>query len=167
MPRLLLPLVVVAIAGCSSMAGPEYRPLRLYQGRDLAVVVAAVLDTFTDVGARPVEAAPAAKGQGATVKGMATIDRLEPLSFIVEVAIVQTEDDVRVSVRAEPADGGPPPLGGRSLPREDASRQGCCSCPGSDPLFPVESRPRDNLRILAESRKLVRAYLAALDARLR
>jgi hypothetical protein len=167
MRRLLLSLVVVAIASCTSMAGPEYRPLRVYQGRDLAVVVAAVLDTFAEVGVRPVEAAPVAKGQGATVKGMATIDHLEPLSFIVEVAIVQTEDGVRVSVTAEPTDGGPPPLGGGSRPREDGGRQGCSSCPGSDPLVPVESRPRDNLRILAESRKLVRAYLVALDARLR
>jgi hypothetical protein len=145
---------------------PDYRPVRLYQGRDLAAVVAAVLDAFPGARVQPAEARPMAESQGVVIKGITTVGSPHPLVLILEVSVVQTADAVRVSVRAEPPEEGPPRPGASDRPREDASRRGCSSCPRSDPLTPVAAWPRDNLLMLSESRKLVRAYLAALDARL-
>lgn len=157
-------LAAIALVGCSSMGGPDDGTVRLYQGRDLASVAAGVLDALPAAGVRLVETRREEEGTTALVRGAATVGAPQPFTLVLEVAVSQAEGAIRVRVGAEPPDRASAAAEGGIRPAEEAMQR---SCACSDPPFPLDPRPRDNLRILSESRKLVRTYLAALDARLR
>ena len=156
-------LAAVALVGCSSMGGPGDGTVRLYQGRDLGSVAAGVLDALPAAGVRLVDARREGEGTTALVRGAATVGAPQPFTLVLEVAVSEAEGAVRVKVGAEPPDRASAAAEGGIRPAEEATQR---SCACSDPPFPLDPRPRDNLRVLAESRRLVRAFLAALDARL-
>jgi hypothetical protein len=156
-------LVTAALLGCSSMSGPGGGTMRLYRTGDLAAVVAGVLDALPAADVALVDARAVDGGRAALVHGRATVRGPQPLTLVLEVAVSPAEGAVRVRVGAEPPEAAAWAEG--PIPPGDEAPRRSCAC--SDPPFPLDPHPRDNLRILSESRKLVRAYLAALDARLR
>jgi hypothetical protein len=157
-------LVAVALVGCSSMGGLDDSYQRRYRGGDLAAVVAGVLDALPAAGVQLVDARRGAEGQGVIVRGRASVRGPQPFTLVLEVVVAETAEAVRVKVSAEPPDRGAAAAEGPLRAVEEATQR---SCACNDPPFPLDPRPRDNLRVLAESRKLARAYLAVLDARLR
>ena len=119
MPSLWV-LAAIAVIGCSTMGAPGDGDLRLYRGRDLEPVVAAVFDALPAAGVRFAEARGAAGGQGAIVRGTATVPGSQPVTLILEVSITQTGGAVRVEAGAEPAGGGLPSFEGPIFPWSEA-----------------------------------------------
>jgi hypothetical protein len=158
-------VVAAAIVGCSSMGGGGGGHLRLYQGRDLAPVVAAVLDVLPGVGVKFLDARPLPGGGGAIIRAATAVPDPRPFVLVLEISVAQTEGGVHVKATAEPPDRRPAGAERAILPVEAAPLP---ACPCADPVQPLDDRLNaDNMRVMSASRRLVRAVLAALDSRLR
>jgi hypothetical protein len=157
-------VVAAAIVGCSSMGGGAGGNVRLYQGRELAPVVAAVLDALPGVGVKFLDARPLPGGEGAIVRAATAVPDPRPFALVLEVSVAQTEEGVHVRATAEPPERRPGGADRAILPVEAAPLP---ACPCADPVQPLDDRLNaDNMRVMAASRRLVRAVLAALDSRL-
>ncbi len=156
-------VIAVASIGCASLDRAELDRVRIYPGAKLERAITAVLESLPDAGVVALEATPEPERRGATVRGVAAVGAPRPVALLLEVSVVRLADAVEVKVSAEPAEQARSNLPLGANPNLGEARP----CPCQDALVPEGNRPTDNLRNLAEARRLVRTYLAALDRRLR
>ncbi len=158
-------IVVLVAAGCVSAAREQ--SARTVPGRSAADVVAAALDALTAAGAQGAAVRADAGGGRTVIRAWMVAGGYERHPFLVEITVIPDGTAARVAVAAEPVEGvsgafagALPPGGGDAIGRTG------CGCAADDPIG-GEARPRDNLLLLAQGRRVVGAVLSALDARLR
>ncbi len=162
-PRFALALLAALALGCASTA-PESTNDRLVRGRDYSAVLSTALKALGDLGVRPIAIRPRAGG-GVLVASVRP-EGPQGEVFEVEVTVLEVREGVRVAVCAEVAETRPSPSLVAAAAGSGAGSGSACGCPDKEPLE-ASGRSRDNLKALSESRKLVRAYLALFDERLR
>lgn len=162
-PRPAITLLAFLAIGCASVA-PELQSSRVLRARPFSGVFATALDALADLGAQPVTARP--REDGGVLKALVRTAGPPPGMFVLEVTVVASGEEVRVAVTVEPAEAERSPLDDLVAATGEAASRSGCGCPAQEPSGP-DPRPRDNLGALSQSRRLVRAYLAILDGRLR
>lgn len=166
MMRLASVVVVFLVTACATV-GREGAPVRIVRGRSPAHVTAAVLDALAAVGAYGAAVRTDVDEGGTVVRVPVTVAGFESSRFLLEVHVRTVAEGVAVDVAAEPAEASSPPLGEvPAVAAEDARSRAGCGCPAA-PTMGLEARPRDDLLLLSQGRRLVRRVLAALDDRLR
>ncbi|TAM56109.1 MAG: hypothetical protein EPN53_02065 [Acidobacteria bacterium] len=158
-------IVVLVAAGCVSAAREP--SVRTVHGRSPAEVVAAALDALAVAGVQDATVHPGADDGRAVIRAVLVAGGYERHPFLVEVRVDPGAGAVRVAVLAEPAPNAPDAFVDALLRAGgDSTARTGCGCAADDPVG-GEARPRDNLLLLAQGRRVVGAVLAALDARLR
>ncbi len=159
-------IVALATAGCATVA-PEQPPVRTVRDVALVDVVAVALDALAAAGARGAVVKPEAGGGRTVIRAWMVAGGYERNPFLVEVKVASAGATVRVMVAADPmAVGAGSGADGLQHAGDAARASTGCGCAADDPIA-QESRPRDNLLLLAQGRRVVGAVLAAFDARLR
>ena len=158
-------VVVLVAAGCVSAAREQ--SVRTVHDRSPAEVVAAALDALAVVGVQGATVHPGADDGEAVIRALLVAGGYERHPFLVEVRVEPGAGAVLVAVLAEPAPD-PPEAFVDALLRVggDATARTGCGCAADDPVG-GEARPRDNLLLLAQGRRVIGGVLSALDARLR